>query len=326
MVADMAAGCVIGVDLGGTKLLAGTVDSRLDVHHRAYRLARPDDAQALIDLLVGTVREAIEAAHEDVLAVGVGVPCLVDPETGVALDSNHLPLRDVGVRDLLAERLGLPVVVDNDGNAAMLVEWRHGAARGTRHALMLTLGTGIGGGIIVAGQLVHGARGAAAELGHIVVDADGPPCPGSCPNHGCLEAFVSGMAIGAEGLRVARDVPGSALGRALASGREVTGALVTELAHDGDPPARDVMTLMGTRLGLGLVTLVNIFNPEVIVIGGGAIAAGELLLGPAREVVASRALPIPRADVSIVPARFGAESGMLGAACLALDAVGVGVA
>jgi glucokinase len=322
----MAAGCVIGVDLGGTKLLAGTVDSRLDVHHRAYRLARPDDAHAVIDQLVEAIQEAIEAATDEVLAVGVGIPCLVEPETGVALDSNHLPLRGVGVRDLLAERLGLPVVVDNDANAAMLVEWRRGEAQGTRDAVMLTLGTGIGGGLIVGGQLVHGARGAAAELGHIMVDSDGPPCPGRCPNHGCLEALVSGHAIGAEGLRVARGAPESALGRALAAGREITGSLVTELAHDGDAAARDVMTLMGQRLGLGVVTLVNIFNPEVVVVGGGAIAAGELLLAPAREVVERRALPINREAVRLASARFGAESGMLGAACMAFDLAGVAVA
>jgi glucokinase len=321
----MAAGCVIGVDLGGTKLLAGTVDSKLEVHHRAYRLARPDDAGALIDQIVEAVQEAIEAAPSQVLAVGVGIPCLVEPDTGVALDSNHLPLRGVGVRDVLTERLGLPVAVDNDANAAMLVEWRCGEARGTQNAIMLTLGTGIGGGLIVDGRLVHGARGAAAELGHIIVDADGPPCPGSCPNNGCLEALVSGHAIGAEGLRRAGDAPESALGRALASGRDITGALVTELAHDGDPTAREVMTLMGERLGLGVVTLVNIFNPEVVVVGGGAIAAGELLLAPAREVVARRALPINRADVRLVSARFGAESGMLGAACMALDVAGVPV-
>jgi glucokinase len=325
MVADMAAGCVIGVDLGGTKLLAGTVDSRLDVHHRAYRLARPDDAHALIDQLVETIQEAMEAATDEVLAVGLGVPCLVDPATGVALDSNHLPLRGVGVRDLLTERLGLPVVVDNDANAAMLVEWRLGEAKGATDAVMLTLGTGIGGGLIVGGRLVHGTRGAAAELGHIIVEADGPPCPGRCPNHGCLEALVSGHAIGAEGLRVARGAPESALGRALAAGREITGALVTELAHDGDAAARDVMTLMGQRLGLGVVTLVNIFNPSVVVVGGGAIAAGDLLLAPAREVVARRALPINRESVRLVSARFGAESGMLGAACMALDLAGVPV-
>jgi glucokinase len=322
----MAAGCVIGVDLGGTKLLAGTVDSRLQVHHRTYRLARPEGASAVVDQLVEAVQEAIDAASAEVLAVGVGVPALVDPKTGIALDSNHLPLHGVSVRDLLTERVGLPVVVDNDANAAMLVEWRCGEARGTNDAIMLTLGTGIGGGLIVGGRLVHGARGAAAELGHIIVDADGPPCPGNCPNHGCLEALVSGHAIGAEGLRVGRAEPDSGLGQALAAGREITGALVTELAHDGDARALDVMTLMGRRLGLGVVTLVNIFNPEVVVVGGGAIAAGELLLAPAREVVAERALPINREQVRLVSARFGAESGMLGAACMALDAVGVAVA
>jgi glucokinase len=322
----MAAGCVIGVDLGGTKLLAGTVDSKLEVHHRVYRLARPDDTGALLDQLVEAVREAMDASPGEVLAVGLGVPCLVDPATGVALDSNHLPLRGVAVRDLLAERVGLPVVVDNDANAAMLVEWRCGEARGADNAIMLTLGTGIGGGLIVGGRLVHGSRGAAAELGHIIVDADGPPCPGSCPNHGCLEALVSGHAIGVEGMARARSEPDSALGRALGVGRDITGALVTELAHDGDLVAREVMTLMGERLGLGVVTLVNIFNPEVVVVGGGAIAAGELLLGPAREVVARRALPINRADVRLVSARFGAESGMLGAACMALDLAGQEIA
>src|SRR3954453_13981608 len=143
----MAAGCVIGVDLGGTKLLAGTVDSRLQVHHRTYRLARPEGASAVVDQLVEAVQEAIDAARSEVLAVGVGVPALVEPSTGVALDSNHLPLHGVSVRDLLAgvrgpdrraERLGLPVVVDNDANAAMLVEWRCGEAQGTSDAIMLT--------------------------------------------------------------------------------------------------------------------------------------------------------------------------------------------
>jgi glucokinase len=317
---------VIGVDLGGTKLLAGTVDSKLEVHHRAYRLARADDAGALIDQLVEAVQEASEAAPAPVLAVGLGIPCLVDPATGVALDSNHLPLHGVAIRDVLTERLGLPVAVDNDGNAALLAESRLGEARGARNAIMLTLGTGIGGGLLVDGRLVHGHRGAAGELGHIIVDADGPPCPGSCPNHGCLEALVSGHAIGVEGLRLARLAPNGALGRALDSGREITGALVTELAHDGDPAAGDVMRLMGERLGLGVVSLVNIFNPEVVVVGGGAIAAGELLLAPAREVVAARALPINRADVRLVSARFGAESGMLGAACMALDVAAVAAA
>src|SRR4029453_10109425 len=147
----MAAGCVIGVDLGGTKLLAGTVDSRLEVHHRTYRLARPEAASAVLDQLVEAVQEAMDAAHSEVLAVGVGVPALVEPKTGVALDSNHLPLHGVRGRDVLAERVGLPIVVDNDANAAMLVEWRCGEARGADKANLLTLATGIAGGVLCGG-------------------------------------------------------------------------------------------------------------------------------------------------------------------------------
>jgi glucokinase len=317
----MAGVCVIGVDLGGTKLLAGAVDARLEVHHRAYRLARREDTEAVIATIVAAVEEARETVDGEVLGVGVGIPCLVDPETGGAQRCNHLPLVDVAVRDVLAERVGLPVVVENDANAAMLAEWRFGAARGASNAILLTIGTGIGGGLVVDGRLVRGARGAAAELGHIVVDVDGPPCPGNCPNVGCLEALVSGVAIGREGLRVARSAPASALGAALASGREITGALVTELAHDGDPAARDVIGLVGERLGIGITSLVNVFDPEVVVVGGGVIAAGDLLLGRAREVVARRALA--PGLVRIVATRFGAESGMIGAAALALDAAGL---
>jgi glucokinase len=320
MVADMPGRCVIGVDLGGTKLLAGAVDERLEVHHRAYRMAQAPDAGAVMERIVSAVEEVREAVDGAVDAVGVGVPCLVDPERGVAMTSNHLPIDDLAIRDLLAERLDLLVAVDNDANAAMLAEWRYGAAKGARNAVLLTLGTGIGGGLVVEGRLVHGAAGAAAEIGHMVIDINGPPCPGRCPNHGCLESLASGIAIGREGLRVARDAPESALGRALLAGREITGALVTELAHDGDAAARDVLALIGERLGIGITSLVNIFDPEVVVVGGGVIAAGDLLLAPARDVVARRALEPSRAAVRIVPARFGAESGMLGAAALALEA------
>jgi glucokinase len=317
----MPAGCVIGVDLGGTKLLAGAVDGELNVHHRAYRLARGDDQAAVLDRVVDAVAEVRAASEVEVLAVGFGIPSLIDQERGVAVTTPHLPLVDVPFRDIMAERLALPVVVDNDANCAMLAEHRAGAASGTRHAVMLTLGTGIGGGIVVAGSLVHGAIGAAAELGHMTVDEDGPPCPSGCPNHGCLEALASGSALGREAERVARAVPESGLGQALAAGREVTGALATELAHDGDPAARDVVALIGARLGIGVASLVNIFNPEVVVVGGGLIAAGDLLLEPARQVVRERALSPSKDIARVVPARFGAESGMLGAALMAFDAV-----
>jgi glucokinase len=317
----MADACVIGVDLGGTKLLAGTVDAALRVHHRVYRLARHD---AVVETIVDGVREAHETATGDIRAVGVGVPCLIEPERGVAMACNHFPLVGTPLRDVLAERLGLPVTVDNDANAALVAEWRFGAAVGTRNALMVTIGTGVGGGVIADGRLIRGASGAAGELGHIVIDEDGPPCPGNCPNHGCLEAFVSGPALAIEGRRRAEAQPDSGLGRARAAGREITGPLVTELAHDGDAAARAALETLGRRLGAGLTSLVNVFNPEIVVVGGGLVAAGELLLAPARAEVAARAVLPSRDQVRIVPARFGDESGMLGAAALALELVGAG--
>jgi glucokinase len=315
----MADACVIGVDLGGTKLLAGTVDAQLRVHHRAYRLTRRD---AVLETIVEAVVEAREATDREVLAVGVGVPCLVQPGSGVAMACNHLPLVDVPVRDLLAERLDLPVVVDNDATAALVAESRWGAARDARDVVMLTIGTGVGGGVLVGGRVLRGASGAGAELGHVVIDAAGPPCPGNCPNRGCLEAFVSGPALAIEGLRRAQDEPESGLGEARAAGREITGPLVTELAHDGDVVAREAVLTLGRHLGVGIASLVNVFNPEVVVVGGGLVALGELLLDPARAVVAERALVPARDQVRIVAARFGEESGMLGAAALALDVVG----
>ena len=318
----MASGCVIGVDLGGTKLLAGTVDAGLQVHHRAYRPAQAADTAGVIDALVGAIGEARDAAAGEVLAVGVGIPSLMDLERGIALSTNHLPLAGVAVGDLLAERLGLPVFVDNDATAALVAEHRAGAAQGCTDAVMLTLGTGIGGGVLTGGVIMRGAVGAAGELGHMVVDMDGPPCFGSCPNRGCLEAVASGSALGREARLHAEAAPGSALGRALAAGREITGALTTEMAHDGDPDAQRLVAELGARLGVGITSLVNIFNPQVVVVGGGVLAAGELLLAPAREVVAARALPGAREDVRIVAARFGAEAGMLGAAAIAFDRIG----
>ena len=316
----MPAGCVIGVDLGGTKLLAGVVDRDLAVHHRATRRSRSDDTETLLDQLVASITEVRDAAEADLVAVGVGVPALMDLERGVAGFCAHLPLSGVPVRDVLAERLGVPVFVANDATLAMLVEHRFGAAQGASDAVLLTLGTGIGGGIVARGDLVHGAIGSAGEPGHMVVDLDGPPC--ACGASGCLETLASGSALGREGARVARAAGDSALAAALSSGREITGALVTELAHDGDRAARDVVALIGMRLGVGIANLVNLLNPSVAVVGGGVIAAGDMLLEPARTVVRERALPPSRDVVSLVPARFGEESGMLGAAVFAMDGLG----
>jgi glucokinase len=314
----MAARTVIGIDAGGTKLLGGVVDAELAVHARVHRLWDRADRAGVLETMIDAVEEA-RAAAPDVEAVAFGIPALIDRDCAVAQWSTHLPLEGVPFRDLMSERLGLPVYIDNDANLALFAEQREGAARGADHALMLTLGTGIGGAAMIGGRLYRGATGSAGELGHVVVDMEGPPCQGNCPNRGCLEVMASGTAIGREGAAAAERHPESPLGEARAHSREVTGALVTELAHDGDPVARDVLALVGRRLGVGLASLANAFDPEVIVIGGGAIAADEMLLAPARAVLRIRALPPARDNVRVVKAHFGEEAGMLGAAMLALD-------
>ena len=271
---------VIGIDAGGTKLLGGVVDEQLVVHHRVHRLWRGADRSETLDIFIEAVDE-VRAAAPDVEAIGFGIPSLVEWETGVSRWSNHLPLADVPFRDLMSEHLGLPVVVDNDANMALLAEHRSGAARDARHAVLVALGTGIGSGLLLDGRIYRGATGVGAELGHIVLDLHGPDCPSNCPGRGCLEAFVSGNAIGREGARLARERPETVLGRRLAAGREISGGLVTELGHDRDQTARLALAEVGRRLGAALTGIVNALNPEVIVIGGGAVAAGELLLGPA---------------------------------------------
>jgi glucokinase len=310
---------VIGIDAGGTKLLGGVVDEQMVVHHRVHRTWRGAERQETLDIFTDAVEE-VRAAAPDVEAIGFGIPSLVEWETGVSRWSNHLRALDgVPFRDLMSERLGLPVSVDNDGNASILAESRGGAAKGARHAVMVCLGTGIGGGLLLGGEVYRGATGVGGELGHVVLQLHGPDCPSGCPGRGCFEALVSGNAIGREGLRAAEEHPDSQLGRRLAADREISGGLVTELAHDGDPLAREVLDEIGKRLGHGLVGLVNTFNPEVIVIGGGAVRGGDLLLAPARAVVAERALEPAREVVRIVPAHYGDEAGMMGAAMLAFD-------
>jgi len=318
MVPTMPPRRVIGIDAGGTKLLGGVVDENLLVHHRVHRIWRGADRRETIEIIVGAIEE-VRAAAPDVEAVGLGLPALVDFERGVVAWCNHLPIDGVPFRDLLSERLGLPVSVDNDVNAAAIAEHRHGAARGVDHAVLLALGTGIGGGLIINGQIYRGARGFGAELGHLTVDLDGPDCPGACPGRGCLEVLGSGRAMGLAGVAVAESEPDSTLGRRLATGGEITGPLITELAHEGDGQARRLLVDIGRHLGAGIVGIVNTFDPEVVVVSGGVVAAGDLLLEPAREVVMARALPPIAERVRIVPAHFAAESGMLGAALMAFE-------
>src|SRR5690606_35140306 len=187
-------------------------------------------------------------------------------ERGLALSAVNLDIVEVPIRDELRSRLGLPVSIDNDANLAALAEGMFGAARGARNVVMLTVGTGIGGGLILNGEVYRGRNGAGAELGHTVIEADGPPCQGNCPGRGCVETLASGTALGREGRLAAEREPDSALGRLAAQGREITGKDVTEAALDGDRVAIATIELIGHRLGVAMTSFANIFEPDVIVV------------------------------------------------------------
>ncbi|HEU5253515.1 MAG TPA: ROK family protein [Solirubrobacterales bacterium] len=304
----------IGVDLGGTKMLIGVLAGT----ERLYEQREASTGQTedeLVELLVREVEEARDA-RPDVVAVGLGVPATIDHDNGIAVAAVNLPLSDLPLRDIVSERVGLPVFLDNDANVAAYAEYLYGAARGMPHTVMLTVGTGIGGGLVLGGEVYRGSTGAGAELGHIVIQADGPPCQGNCPNHGCVESLASGTALGREGRAVAESSPDSALGKLLAEGEEVDGHAVTECALAGDETAIGVFDLIGSRLGVACASLANIFQPNAIVVGGGVIAAGDLLLEPARREVRERALN-PMNKTPILEATLGNDAGMIGAAAMA---------
>jgi glucokinase len=304
----------IGVDLGGTKMLVGVLSGTEPLYEQR-EASKGQTEDELVELLVREIEEAREARPE-AAAVGLGIPATINHDRGVAVAAVNLPLSDLLIRDIVSERVGLPVFVDNDGNVAALAEYLYGAAQGMPDIVMLTVGTGIGGGLILGGEIYRGSTGAGAELGHVVIQADGPPCQGNCPNHGCVEALASGTALGREGRAAAESSPDSALGRALAEGKEVDGRVVTEAALAGDKTAIEVFELIGSRLGVACSSFANIFQPHAIVVGGGVIAAGDLLLEPARREVRERSLT-PMNETPILEATLGNDAGMIGAAALA---------
>jgi glucokinase len=307
----------IGVDLGGTKMLIGVLDSGSEVLWESREASTGQSQEELIELMAREVAEA-RAARPRIGALGLGIPATIDRESGVAVSAVNLPIHDLPIRELASERTGLPVVVDNDANVAALGEHLFGAARGADNAVVLTIGTGIGGGLILDGEVYRGATGAGAELGHTTIEIDGPPCQGNCPGRGCVETLASGTALGREGRGAAEREPGSALGEMRAAGREIDGKAVTEAALAGDATAVAVFDLIGTRLGAALAGFANIFEPEAIVIGGGVIAAGDLLLEPARRELRARALS-PMNRTPVVAAELGEDAGMIGAAAMARD-------
>lgn len=307
---------VIGIDVGGTKALAGLVDEHLEVLATTKRPTHGVDADGLLDLLAEEIAELTAEAAGEVIAVGLGIPGLLDRE-GRVWKAPNLPLEPgAAIGQELARRTGLPVASDNDANCAAIAEHAAGAGAGHDDLVLLTVGTGVGGGVIVAGEPLRGAHGMAAELGHIVIHADGRPCIGDCPNRGCLEAEASGTALGRIAHEVAEQHPGGTLAAEQRADR-LDGPRVTELAQAGDPEATEALRRLGANLGVGMSSLANIFDPGLILVGGGVSAAGELLLGPARDEFARRAMPpiVERTEVRL--ARFGGEAGLLGAAILA---------
>jgi glucokinase len=297
----VAAERTIGVDVGGTKIAAGIVDREGQI---GARLEQPTPTGSQEDLLAALDEMADELRDEGVVAIGFGLPSTIDQRSGRAISSVHIPLADLDFRDRMRERFALPVGIDNDANAATLAEWQIGAGRGTRYMVMLTLGTGVGGGLVLGGVPYRGW----AELGHVVVVAGGHRCQGTCTGHGHLEAVASGTAAD----RAAQQLWGGDAGA----------EQLVERAQAGDEAARDALAEMGRLLGAGIGSFVNMFGAELVVVGGGfGVGAGELLLGPALKSAREEALSPASERLRLVEAELGADAGLIGAGLLAFELV-----
>jgi glucokinase len=285
----------LGVDVGGTKVAVAAVEGS-EARHAVEHPTVLDSSEALLDGIEAAVREVTASAGEPD-AIGVGVPSQVEWATGTVLASVNIPLAGVPLREELSRRFGVPVYVDNDASCAALAE---AEAIGAGELVMLTLGTGVGGGVVTGGRIFRGAHGLGGELGHVVVEADGPECPGGgCPNRGCLEALCSGTALE------------RAAGR---KGREVV-----EAARGGDKDAQAHLDRLGRFLGIGISNMVNAFQPEYVAIGGGLSGAADLFLETAIAEAGSRALPALWERATVQVAEAGNAAGVIGAGLLALQ-------
>lgn len=315
---------VLAGDLGGTNFRAAAIDATGRIVKRLTKSSHRDQRTQPIWKEVHAALERLYQAfpHGRIRAIGLAVAGAINVQSGVITQCPNMvslegcPLREKLRSGTLAH---LPLVLENDANAAAVGEKWKGAGAGCKDLICLTLGTGIGGGIIADGQLVHGADGMAGELGHITVKPRGPRC--GCGNHGCLEALASATAIRREAIAAARAHPESALNRCCRGNLAVIDAkMVFQAATQGDATSRKIYQTMGTHLGIGIASLINVFNPEAVIIGGGVSNAWELFIAPVRREVQRRAFRVPAARAKILPAACGDDAGLLGAAYLALRA------
>lgn len=311
---------LVVMDLGGSRLRVALADPAGQLSRKQNLPTRGGEGRdAVISRMAQAAREAMASlAQEQVLGIGIGVPGPLDPRTGVIFTPPNLPgWRDVPLKTLLEEELRLPVYLGNDANLAALGEHRFGAGQGLDHLVYLTVSTGIGAGVIVEGKLLLGHEGLAGEAGHMTI-AEGPPC--KCGNVGCLEALASGLAIA----RAAQEriAAGEESSIPRFSQGEITAGTVGAAARAGDPLAREVLEKAATYLGIGVLNLVHIFNPQAVIIGGGVSQAGDLLFEPVRRLVAQRAMPNFR-KVQILPAALGDDTVLYGAVALVLAEMGI---
>lgn len=317
---------VLGIDLGGTNIVAGCVrvDGHALVGFRSEPTRADEGADAVVERIVEIGRQAIAdtraaAPDAEILGIGIGAPGPLDRERGLVLLTPNLGWVDMPLRDRVGGPLGLDAALDNDANCAVLGEWWRGAAQGTRHAIGFTLGTGVGGGLILDGRLYHGASDVAGEVGHITIDANGRRC--NCGNDGCLEAYASGPAIARRAVEALQAGAESSLGGI--DPAMISAQTVYQAASEGDPLARDVVRDTARYLGAGVANLVNIFNPEIVVVCGGVTLAGEGLFGPLRQEVARRAFKPAVAVCRIVPGELIHAAGVYGAARAFLEQRGL---
>ncbi len=317
---------ILGVDLGGTKILTAVVNSRGEMLSSDESITpAKKEREAIIQSIVdsaGCVLKQSNVAISDISAIGIGAAGISSPEAGVLFTSPNLPaLRNVLLRDILQERLGKRTFLTNDANAAALGEFYFGAARGVRNFIYVTISTGIGAGVIIDSRIYTGAIGVAGEVGHMTIDDNGPVC--NCGNRGCWEVLASGTALAREARkRIEKGVRTSILEYAEGDAEKVTPQAIYNAAQQGDSLAKRLIARTGYYVGVGLVNLINIFNPELIVIGGGLSNIGDMLLKPAFKVAGERAFKEAFQAVRFASAELGRNSGVLGAAAFALQETG----